>query len=558
MKRIYITLILLSLLLTTAHAQFLVTKTDNTKTNVEQNVGFTRNDDGTWLAAGIPLADIASITRSFKANMKEEVFGRYYAGMKSSAYDDSANYYFCLSNTDFDINEEQQYVPSEPGGVLMIFDIYADNSEDAKNAILPEGTYTLDESRCKGTADVQSTFARVLNEQGELEYKILSSGSITVAHTDNGYKITSTLVTREGETFTVNYEGQLVFEDYSGDSTDNLMKDAVDNTVFNTLTITAHGGDADYHRYTLQLFDGNENNGVITDGVVMHIDLFSTAPDNDQIVIADGTYEASLDYTEIEKFEPFTFLAGDCYSVLGYPLYIGTYVQDLRQAEDKGILMGYVNKGTLTIKRDGEKYQVLVDVTTRNGVHITGEYPMGEVTIIDSRPVKPEGDWNSTLRDDKDMAFSEDTYAYAHRSEGYRDADWNHYDDVAEFEIVVNDHVTNESFQLNLLVPADVKSPVGKYTVADVANSKYGAYTFIPGYYDFAVMRGTWAWELFEPDGYYPISEAPATEGDIEIVENEDGTYTISYILKDDADPKHTVRAVWTGEINDPQGTWKE
>ena len=71
-------------------------------------------------------------------------------------------------------------------------------------------------------------------------------------------------------------------------------------------------------------------------------------------------------------------------------------------------------------------------------------------------------------------------------------------------------------------------------------------------------MRGTWAWELFEPDGYYPISEAPATEGDIEIVENEDGTYTISYILKDDADPKHTVRAVWTGEINDPQGTWKE
>lgn len=23
-------------------------------------------------------------------------------------------------------------------------------------------------------------------------------------------------------------------------------------------------------------------------------------------------------------------------------------------------------------------------------------------------------------------------------------------------------------------------------------------------------------------------------------------------------DPKHTVRAVWTGEINDPQGTWKE
>ena len=42
------------------------------------------------------------------------------------------------------------------------------------------------------------------------------------------------------------------------------------------------------------------------------------------------------------------------------------------------------------------------------------------------------------------------------------------------------------------------------------------------------------------------------------VEKQEDGTYTISYILKDDADPKHTVRAVWTGEINDPQGTWKE
>ena len=81
MKRIYITLILLSLLLTTAHAQFLVTKTDNTKTNVEQNVGFTRHMACCRNSAGRHCVDYTLLQGQYEGRgvrpllCRHEVFG---------------------------------------------------------------------------------------------------------------------------------------------------------------------------------------------------------------------------------------------------------------------------------------------------------------------------------------------------------------------------------------------------------------------------------------------------------------------------------------------------
>ncbi len=543
-----------------ANAQFLISTKEGKKLNVEGNVKFTPSQDS-WTVEGISVDDIESITRSMPlTQLNKQAYAAYYAGMKTSSLDGSANYYFCLSDVEVEYNAEGQLLPVEPG-MLMMFDMFAPDSEDPDNAILPEGVYPVNLTQKSGSANVQLTFARILDESGEMIYKILDGGSIEVKHTsDGGYDIDGTFITTEGEKFDVNYKGSLEFQNFSQASDDTLMQQDLLNTTFKGLTITAHGGDQDYHRYTLQLFDGDvTDDGLITSGVVLNIDLFSNPNSPDEIYIFDGEYKASLDYQWIEQFEPFTFLAGDCYTVLGYPLYVGTYVQDLRTAVADGFIRsGYANQGTIEVKRDGEKYYIKVDLTMRNGVRLTGEYPMGEVILLDARPIEPIGPWNSTLTGDKEMAFSTDTYSYAHMYPGYRDKDFNMYNDVNEFEIVVNDHVTNESFQLNVLVPASATTPEGTFTVADVENSKYDAYTFIPGYYDYSTMRGTWPYELFETGGNYPIAEAPATEGTIEIKKNEDGKYTITYELKDDAEPKNTIRAIWTGEINDPYNTWDE
>lgn len=543
-----------------ANAQFLIETTEGKKQNVEGNAVFTQTQE-TWTIDGVDISGITAITRSMPTTeLTQQAMAAYYAGIKTTSRDGSANYYFCLSDVDITYASDGQMIPSEPG-MLMMFDIFAADSEDADNAILPEGVYPVNNEQKSGTANVQYTFARMVDKNGEMIYKILDSGTIDVKHTDDGgYNIAADFVTTEGEKFSVVYNGKLAFENQSQSADDTLMRDDVVDTIFQGLTITAHGGDQDYHRFTLQLYDGEcDANGYITSGVVLNIDLFSTPNSRDEIFITDGTYTASDDYQMIENFEQFTFLAGDCFTVLGYPLYIGTYVQDLRTAMEEGYMRsGYANQGTIEIKREGEKYYLKADLTMRNGVKLTGEYPMGEVLLLDERPIEPAGPWNSTLTADKDMVFSNETYGYAHMYPGYRDKDWNNYSEVNEFEIIVNDHVTNESFQLTLLVPASATTPEGTFTVADVENAKYEAFNFVPGYYEYSIMRGTWPYQLFETGGNYPIAEAPATQGTIEVVKNSDGTYTISYELLDDAEPKNTIKGIWTGVINDPMNTWDE
>lgn len=542
------------MLASSASAQFVITKTDDTKTNVDGKLTVeTQGEAPTF--GGINVNDISYITRKQNLQLTETLKANYFQGIKSQSSVGAANYYLVLTNDpDMEINDEQQFTPTTPGGAVVSLDIYGADSSDPDNAILPEGTYTLNESTAAGTADMQTTFVRQLGFKGVLEYKTVKSGTITVSRSDQGvYTIDGTFVSEQGEQFTVHYAGELAFENKSSSSKDNLMTDDVVNTVFKGITITAHGGDEKYNRYTLQLFDGTDNNGLISDGVVLNVDLFSTTPAGDDIIIADGTYTASADYEQIKEFKAMTFLPGACYSIMGYPLYAGTYLQDMRKSAETGtMLYGYANQGTITMKRDGSKYNVKVDLITRNGVHITGEYPMGDVDMIDSRPKNID----DRLHADKEMAFSQDTYSYAYCTPGYQNQNQGEaHPDVNEFELVVNDHVTNESFMLDLILPAGVTTPEGTYTVADVDNDKYDPYTWVPGYNVgiTAVRKGTWAYEHYVADSVEPDIKAAATEGTIKITKNQgiggQDFYTIEYELKDDSNPKNTIKATWLGKI---------
>lgn len=550
MKRLFYTLMAALMMATTASAQFVITRKNDTKANYDGQLTF-KQTANSYTVGGVSLNDIYYITRKQNIKLTDEIKGNYFEGLKSQSSEGAANYYLILTNDpDLEISQEQQYMPTTKGGVVFSLDIYGADSQDKDNAVIPEGTYPLDETTAAGTIDLQTTFARVMNPAGVIEYKTLKSGSVTVKHVDGGYAISGTFVSDQGETFTAQYQGALTFDNKSESSQDNLMVADVENTVFKGVTVTAHGGDETYSRYTLQLFDGTDNGGLISDGIVVNVDLFSTTPEGDDIIIADGTYEASADYEDIETFEAMKFLPGACYTVIGYPLNIGTYIQDLRIASITGTtLYGYANKGTVTVKRDGDKYSFKLDLTTRNGIHITGEYPMGEVLLVDRRPEAVD----DRLKEDRTLVFSHDTYSYAYCTPGYENQNaGEHHDGVNEFELVMNDHITNESFLLDLVLPADKRTPEGTYTVADAANDKYDPYTFVPGYYVgiTSVRRGTWGYEHYVADSTEPDIVGVAVDGTINITKNADGTYTVQYQLKTDGDPQHTMTASWTGKIN--------
>lgn len=367
--------------------------------------------------------------------------------------DGSANYYIGLSNVPFEIDDQGEQVPTEPG-IILYLDLYGQASQDASAARLPEGTYTLKSGATTGTANPDYTWAREKKQDGTIAYRKPVEGEITVLHTQKGYLIEGTFVVgTEEENFAFTYEGELAFVDRTDPSGGAPVIREPVNVTFTSASATWEYTGDESDRYTIRL-----------------------------------------------------------------------------------------QEGTIEVKRSGSQYEFIVDVTTPEGVSIKGTYPMGDVNFIDNAPEKPAGDWLSILHEDKTVLFNPDDASEC-RVWTYT----SYFEGATEFEILVDNNTTDEAFQLDVLAADGATSIAGTYTTPkDPDNPQAGE--FIPGYQEFAVKRGTWPYLYYDFSASQYIG-APATEGTIEITELEDGKVEIQYEMKDDADPKNTIRSVWSGTI---------
>lgn len=367
--------------------------------------------------------------------------------------DGSANYYIGLSNVPFEIDDQGEQVPTEPG-IILYLDLYGQASQDASAARLPEGTYTLKSGATTGTANPDYTWAREKKQDGTIAYRKPVEGEITVLHTQKRYLIEGTFVVgTEEENFAFTYEGELAFVDRTDPSGGAPVIREPVNVTFTSASATWEYTGDESDRYTIRL-----------------------------------------------------------------------------------------QEGTIEVKRSGSQYEFIVDVTTPEGVSIKGTYPMGDVNFIDNAPEKPAGDWLSILHEDKTVLFNPDDASEC-RVWTYT----SYFEGAPEFEILVDNNNTDEAFQLDVLAAEGATSIAGTYTTPkDPDNPQAGE--FIPGYQEFAVKRGTWPYLYYDFSASQYIG-APATEGTIEITELEDGKVEIQYEMKDDADPKNTIRSVWSGTI---------
>lgn len=367
--------------------------------------------------------------------------------------DGSANYYIGLSNVPFEIDDQGEQVPTEPG-IILYLDLYGQASQDASAARLPEGTHTLKSGATTGTANPDYTWAREKKQDGTIAYRKPVEGEITVLHTQKRYLIEGTFVVgTEEENFAFTYEGELAFVDRTDPSGGAPVIREPVNVTFTSASATWEYTGDESDRYTIRL-----------------------------------------------------------------------------------------QEGTVEVKRSGSQYEFIVDVTTPEGVSIKGTYPMGDVNFIDNAPEKPAGDWLSILHEDKTVLFNPDDASEC-RVWTYT----SYFEGAPEFEILVDNNTTDEAFQLDVLAAEGATSIAGTYTTPkDPDNPQAGE--FIPGFQEFAVKRGTWPYLYYDFSASQYIG-APATEGTIEITELEDGKVEIQYEMKDDADPKNTIRSVWSGTI---------
>ena len=172
-RKIYYAIILALFAAFSVQAQFIVKTVDEMITHVDGNATFNQSSEGAWSVAGIDIANVTSISRAMlPVVLDTQAVAQYYEGVKSTSNDGSANYYFCLSQGETSYDAIGQLVPINPG-MMMCIDLYAAESADVENAIIPEGVYPITADCIEGTVGVDYTFARVLLEDGTVDYKIL-------------------------------------------------------------------------------------------------------------------------------------------------------------------------------------------------------------------------------------------------------------------------------------------------------------------------------------------------------------------------------------------------
>lgn len=235
--------------------------------------------------------------------------------------DASANYYIGLSNVPFELSDEGEPV-SHAAGMIMYLDLYGDTSIDPKSAVLPDGTYTVRSETTSGSANATYTWARMMTDEHEIVYRRTTGGKVKVRRTDSGYSIEGTFRSTDGPDFTISYTGEIAFTDRTPGPSVLPIVDPVNARFTEAVAQWEYSGDQS-DRFTIRLLDGRMENDELAEGYRLTIDLLSEKlSEKGNIVIQPGRYSIGSDYVS-----PMTFSVGALYSLMGIPMYTGTYCQ---------------------------------------------------------------------------------------------------------------------------------------------------------------------------------------------------------------------------------------
>lgn len=272
-----IPILIISLFLSTfASAQFVVEKNDNQTSEVGGNLHFSSSHDDVWTVGGINISDVKSITR-VKRNgpivldreeIVENVASSMYFGDTYEKVEGLADYYVILSNDEFgsiSTSAGAENLPLHQGGYRVVLDCFGPMSADHKNAVLPEGTYTVSANKGQYVLSTELSWA-CLNTNGRvdgLKEIFFKEGKLTVKHTaDGGYAIKGDIITEEGEPFSFVYDGKVHFVDCTSTEDPDMSKYITEDITVNPVTATdiyyVPLSTSSYDEHALMLFSTDE------------------------------------------------------------------------------------------------------------------------------------------------------------------------------------------------------------------------------------------------------------------------------------------------------------
>lgn len=358
-----------------------------------------------------------------------------------------------------------------------------------------------------------------------------TEGTLNVTMDGDNYFFEAKLVDQEGKRHHLTYSGPAVWE---GEPLGyNPIEEDI-NVVANTALGSYMSDEAGTMYVTLQFTDMpvDSQGYVAPPGTILSVEVYMPFDENGYI--AEGKYEIST-----TPGADFTLYYGELFDFLGMLFPMGTYASYIDEANTE--YLGFATSGTMDVSGSNGYYDIEFNFTTEQGYNITGSYS-GPLTIA-GMPGEEEEDGFSTLEGDYTLDLSNAVGYGSYYGDYYYTGGGNWY-----FVLEPSDGLTGDGLQVDLTgVGLDFNAglPTDTYVAASTDYPEPGEYLV-----SYATSEGQLGGTLFiggfDSMGY--VSEfAPATEGDFNVTNHGDGTYTLSFSFLDDKG--NTWDGEWTGEI---------
>ena len=398
------------------------------------------------------------------------------------------------------------------------------------------GTYTLTEQTNKYTeyTILGEGISYIVHQNQQV---IIKEGTITVSNANIKPRIEIEMTSTEGTTFHTVYEG---IYSYYNKSIEWLEQDK--NTTMTSV-----------YSWFLEEMNGDRNANL---NITLYEDEASwlAEPTNVLIFVGRGEFDndgnlvpGTFTITNDENASDYTFLAGECINFMNAPFPVYTNIKYYYDpANSAAIQVGLAKSGTVEIEKDGDNYTLTYDLTTDKGKKMTGSYT-GPIVVEGAPKVVEKNEWD--LSEDHEVKFDapnikvkafgskltvENAYTWQFQFLQYNEG-WRYFGDQLYIEIVHSLDETEEP------TPGVYKISAGN----EIGTARKGTFSMTGGVNGFGT--GTY-FKHFENEKVRWA--AGATDGEVEVTKNEDGTYTITFDFIDgQAEPKH-FKGTWTGVLD--------
>ena len=433
------------------------------------------------------------------------LIGSYWSFYEAYGINGEDNYYVAFSDKPI----TGGYL--ENGSVAYILDFYVEGGSTSGRE-LPEGIYTLGAAgeTTPMSVGADESYFTLISEDGTQGTQLhFTEGSVEVSVSGDTYTIEGLLT---------DTEGQIHHFVYNGPGFPALPESIeVDATLATASCVATSGGLMEVAVQLTDMTPDAEGN-LFAPGSLLTLDIFM--PYDEEGKVATGTYGIS------DSMEEFTAYPGmDVFGI--YTL--GTYIQ-YAPDEASGFSTYLISEGTIDISGDAASgYTVDCNFVTEEGIPVSCTYE-GVLEIAMPGP-------NSTLEGDYEANLDGASAEAAYYADYYGTGGGN-------WLISIMPAAGGDGLQLDLVCDGlDFTDgiPSGTYT----ASTNPGPREYLAGYVDGNYLTGTWYLDL-DASGNL-AGYAPAVEGDIEVVNNGDGTYSITFACTDDAG--YVWSGSWSGEM---------